>query len=101
VTFGFIVRHDKDLKMSIKSETKEDYEQTILYFVKDGGVIRCNNITVKSVFNAEGGLGKDRYERNKCAAEYLERKYPSIVRRKDRKNGMPEVRLVRLNREEI
>jgi len=98
VTFGFIVRHDKQLTMSIKSETKEDYEQTILYYLKDGGILRFNNITVKTKFNAPGGLGTDRYERNKSAAEYLEKKYPNIDSRKDRKNGMPEIKLVRLKR---
>lgn len=99
VTFGFIVRHDKDLKMSIKAETKEDYEQTILYFLKDGGVIRFNNITVKTKFNAPGGLGTDRFERNKNAAEYLVKKYPDIVTRNDRKDGTPEVKLARLPRQ--
>jgi hypothetical protein len=99
VTFGFIVRHDKDLKMSIKAETKEDYEQTILYFLKDGGVIRFNNVTVKTKFNAPGGLGTDRFERNKNAAEYLVKKYPDIVTRNDRKNGTPEVKLARLPRQ--
>lgn len=99
VTFGFIVRHDKDLKMSIKAETKEDYEQTILYYLKDGGVIRFNNVTVKTKFNAPGGLGTDRFERNKNAAEYLVKKYPDIVTRNDRKDGTPEVKLARLPRQ--
>ena len=31
---------------------------------------------------------------NKEAAEYLEKKYPKYVRRQDRKNGMPEIRLI-------
>ena len=96
VTFGFITRHDKKLRMSKKSETKEDYEQTILYYLKDGGVIRFNNITTKTKFNAPGGLGTDRFERNKNAAEYLTKKYPEIVTRKDRSNGTPEVKLVKL-----
>jgi len=99
VTFGFIVRHNKDLKMSIKAETKEDYEQTILYYLKDGGVIRFNNVTVKTKFNAPGGLGTDRFERNKNAAEYLVKKYPDIVTRNDRKDGTPEVKLARLPRQ--
>ena len=99
VTFGFIVRHDKDIKMSIQSETKEDYEQTILYYLKDGGVIRFNNITVKTNFNAPGGLGQDRFLRNKKAAEYLTRQYPNIVSRNDRKNGTPEVKLKKLPRQ--
>jgi hypothetical protein len=93
VTFGFITRHDKSLNMSKKVEVNEDYEQSILYFLKDGGVIRYNNITTKPKFNAPGGLGQDRFERNKKAAEYLTNKYPDIVSRKDRDDGTPEVRL--------
>jgi hypothetical protein len=97
VTFGFITRHNNKLKMSIKSETKEDYEQTILYFKMDGGVMRFNNITVKTKFNSEGGLGTDRQERNKNAAEYLHKKYPDIITVFQRKNGTHEVKLKRLN----
>ena len=96
VTFGFITRHDKTLKMSINAESKEDYEQTILYYLKDGGVIRYNNITAKTKFNAPGGLGQDRFERNKKAAEYLTNKYPDIVSRNDRDDGTPEVKLAKL-----
>jgi hypothetical protein len=95
VTFGFIVRHNKILEPSVKAETKEDYEQTILYFKMDGGVLRFNNITAKTKFNAPGGLGTDRYERNKNAAEYLEKKYPNIVTVFKRKNGTYEVKLAR------
>jgi hypothetical protein len=95
VTFGFIVRHNKLLQPSVKAETKEDYEQTILYFKMDGGVLRFNNITTKTKFNAPGGLGTDRYERNKTAAEYLEKTYPDIVTIFNRKNGTYEVKLNR------
>jgi hypothetical protein len=98
VTFGFISRHNKSLKPSIKSETKEDYEQTILYFKMDGGVMRFNNITVKTKFNAPGGLGTDRFERNKNASEYLEKKYPDIISVFQRKNGTYEVKLKKLPR---
>lgn len=98
ITYGFITRHDKSLKMSKKIDVKEDYEQTILYYKKDGGVIRYNNITIKTKFNAPGGLEKDRYERNKYAAEYLVKKYPNYLVRNDRKNGTPEVKLLKLPR---
>ena len=94
VTFGFISRHDSTLEPSIKSETKEDYEQTILYYKKDGGVIRFNNVVPKTKFNAPGGLGTDRFERNKHAAEYLVKTYPDLVKRNDRSDGTPEVKLV-------
>lgn len=91
--YGYINRKNKKLYPSIKSEGKEDYHQSILYFLNDGGILRFNNIAFKSNANSTGGLGKDRYEINKNASEFLEKKYPKIVSRKTRKNGMPEIRL--------
>jgi len=96
VTFGFITRHDRRLRPSINAETKEDYEQTILYYKMDGGVLRFNNITVKTKFNAPGGLGTDRYDRNKSAAEYLFKTYPDIITVFQRENGTHEVKLKKL-----
>jgi hypothetical protein len=93
VMHGFISRQDPSLKLSVHSETKEDYEHTILYYQKDGGVVRFNSISIKTKFHADGGLGKDRIEKNRSAAEYLEKTYPEIVSRFSRKNGMPEVKL--------
>jgi len=92
---GYIVRHDPKLEPSILSEGKEDYEQSILYYLKDGGVIRFNNYTIKTKFLAAGGLGKDRFERNKKSAKYLQKKYPKLVTIFHRKNGMTEIRLTR------
>jgi hypothetical protein len=95
--YGFINRHDKGLQPSSSIKEKEDYEQSILYFLKDGGVLRYNNITIKTKFHGEGGLGKveGRFENNKKAAEYLNKKYPDLVSVFHRKNGMSEVRLRR------
>lgn len=90
---GFIVRHDKTLNPSTKSEGKEDYEQSILYYLKDGGVLRFNDIAIKTKFLAKGGLGEDRFERNKLSANYLKKKYPDLVTIFHRKNGMSEIRL--------
>jgi len=92
---GFINRHSKRLEPSVKSEGKEDYEQSILYYKADGGVLRFNEITTKTKFNSEGGLGKDRFEMNRLAAEYLQRTYPDLVTITHRKNGMTEIRLSR------
>lgn len=92
VTFGYINRHNRKLYPSLKSETKEDYEQSILFYKHDGGVLRFNYITPKTKFNSEGGLGKDRAERNKNAAEYLKHKYPDIITIFHRANGMTEVK---------
>jgi hypothetical protein len=98
VLYGYINRHNKKLEPSIHSETKEDYEQSILYYKMDGGVLRFNYITPKTKFNAEGGLGTDRFERNKKAAEYLKKTYPDIITIFYRNNGMTEVKLTKLPR---
>lgn len=90
---GFIVRHDKKLNPSTLAEGKEDYEQSILYFLRDGGVIRYNFITIKTKFLAKGGLGEDRFERNKLSADYLFHKYPTLVTIFHRDNGMTEIRI--------
>lgn len=98
VTYGFINRHDKSLEPSSKIETKEDYELSILYYKKDGGVIRYNGITPKTKFNAEGGVGKDRFERNKVSAAYLKATYPDIISTFHRENGMAEVKFKKMPR---
>jgi hypothetical protein len=77
--YGFIVRHNKELEPRCKE--KEDYELSILYYLKDGGVMRFNNITMKTKFKAKGGLGlkEDRYKANEEATLYLSKKYPQFV----------------------
>jgi hypothetical protein len=95
---GYIVRHDKDLETSVPG-AKEDYEQSILYYRKDGGVVRFNDVGIKTNFLAKGGLGPDRFAIYKKTAAYLVLKYPDIVSIFHRKNGMTEVRLKRMDRE--
>lgn len=95
---GFINRKTNKLEPSVKSEGKEDYEQSILYYKMDGGVVRFNDITIKTKFNAKGGLGEDRFESNKLAAEYLKYKYDDLVTITHRKNGMTEIRLANNHR---
>jgi len=93
--YGFIVRHDKDLIVSNESAQKEDVHLSILMYIKDGKVLRYNNIGFKTKFHAEGGLGvtKDRIKQNKRAAMYLQKTYPQFVSVWTRPNGMYEVRL--------
>jgi len=90
--YGFIVRHSKDLDPKCKE--KEDYEQSILYYLKDGGVLRFNNITMKTKFKAKGGLGliENRYKDNEEAALYLSKTYPQFVSVFKRRN-MFEIKL--------
>jgi hypothetical protein len=94
--FGYIVRHDKDLIPTVNE--KEDYEFTILNYIKDGGVLRYNYIGIKTRFHTnKGGLGgiENRFRVNKEAAEYLNKKYPQYTRIKIRKNNMYEIALRR------
>jgi len=94
--YGFINRPNaKDIRISGNADQKEDIEQSILYYIKDGGVIRYNNVAFKTKFHAPGGLGqtKDRIEANLVAAEYLENKYPQYATMWKRPNGMVEIRL--------
>lgn len=95
--YGFINRHDSSLQPNSSIKEKEDYETSILYYLKDDGVVRYNNVTIKTKFHADGGLGKTegRFEANKQAAAYLAKTYPDLVSVFHRKNGMPEVRLRR------
>jgi hypothetical protein len=77
--YGFIVRHNKELEPICKE--KEDYEQSILYYLKDGGVVRYNFISLKTKYKAKGGLGlvNTRYEANEEASIYLSNTYPQFV----------------------
>mgnify|MGYP001361352097 CR=1 FL=1 len=93
VVHGYINRHDVSLYPNLKSKGKEDYHQTILFFLKDGGVLRYNNVTFKTKFNAPGGLGTNRFKMNDDAAKYLHETYPDLVTRTWRDNGMAEIRL--------
>ena len=95
VLHGYIVRKNKSLNPSINAEGKEDYEQSILYYKRDGGVLRFNDVTAKTKFMAKGGLGEidKRFEMNRKAAEYLHKTYPDLVTIFHRKNGMTEIRL--------
>ena len=94
---GFINRKSADLVP--KAEVKQDYEQSILYFKKDGGVLRFNDVTVKTKFLAPGGLGSDRHAANQRAADYLEKTYPEFITQFKRAtsnkktDGMAEVKL--------
>jgi len=101
VLHGYINRHNNKLLPSIRIESKEDYEQSILFYKMDGGVLRFNNVAAKTKFYSNGGLGSDltdRFKKNQSAAEYLQKTYPDIITIFHRKNGMPEVKVAKLPR---
>lgn len=51
--WGLITRHDKELSVTL--DDKEDFERTLQHYVKDGKVVRLDNITVKSKYYTEDG----------------------------------------------
>ena len=83
--FGFINRHSEDLYLSPNIDGKEDYENTILYYIKDGGVMRFNNIHAKQKFYAPGGLGAIRDSQK--SMDYMLQKYPQYITTKKRRNS--------------
>jgi hypothetical protein len=100
--YGFINRYDRDIIPTLGE--KEDYEISILYYLKDGGVVRYNDICIKTKYqNPNGGLGatKERLEVNEKAAKDLYKRYPEFGSIWHRKNGMAEFRLSRHPRRDI
>ena len=100
--YGFINRKTKTIQPSSTIKEKEDYEQSILYFIKDGGVVRFNDITIKAKKHSPGGLGitDGRLDANRIAAKYLKKTYPGYVNLFYRDNGMTEIRMSRIKRNE-
>ena len=79
--FGIINRHDKDLLLTLNE--KEDYERTLLFFKKDGGVVRFNYIGFKTKNYAVGGMSgnpKIRLDESKKNVKILKQRYPDNVR---------------------
>ena len=60
---------------------KEDYERTIKYFIKDGGVLRFNNISCYTrCYKTPGGIQADRKKHlSEKNANILIKKYPKLV----------------------
>lgn len=78
----------KDIKISLLF--KEDYQRTLLFYKRDGGVLRINNICAKTKMYSVGGIGqkqKDRLEENIKSSKYLLELYPECVRMNRRREG--------------
>lgn len=76
--WGLITRHDSDL--SVQLDDKEDFERTLQHYVKDGKVVRLDDITVKSKYYTEdGGMQVTRTnERILKSAENLIERFPGL-----------------------
>lgn len=95
--WGCIVRHDTQLKITL--DEKEDIERSIKYYIKDGGIVRFNNISIyTSYYKNSGGMGKleDRKEDALKSVNYLVKKYPEYCKiNLNKKSGMPDLKLIR------
>lgn len=95
--WGIINRHDTDLILELNE--KEDIERTIKHYVKDGGVMRFNNVSIETTYyKTPGGMqanGVDRKSEALKSANYLVKKYPKLLSLKlNKKSGMPDVRFL-------
>jgi hypothetical protein len=98
--YGYINRpDDPDLEIQIcKIGSKSDVEKSILYYKKDGIVLRYNRIGVDTKFYASGGLGtfNSRLEQATANAKSLAEFYPEYGKLTLRNNGMAEFPLKKL-----
>ena len=73
---------EKNVKFKhMKDGDKEDYERTIKYYLKDGGVLRFNNISCYTrCYKVAGGIQATRkIEDSNKNATILINKYPQLV----------------------
>lgn len=88
----FIARNHRDLR--ITRTAKEDYERSILYWLRYGHVYRSRRGGVQTKYLAgNGGIpSEDRREREIEGVCYLAETYPTLCRRKD-KGQHPDLEL--------
>ena len=92
--------NNKSIKVSM--DDKEDFERTLKYYKKDGGVIRFENITVISDYYKEkGGMQETRTkERVLESAQKLVNHYPELCKLYlGKKSGYAEVKLKDIHKE--
>ena len=97
----FLIGYLTGVKNNKKAEIrtigdKEDYERTIKYYLKDGGVLRYNNICCNTkCYKEPGGIQATRKKEDSLRnAMKLMKDYPNLVRiNNSRKSGFAEIRL--------
>jgi len=93
--FGYINR-----KILITVSQKQDYQLSVLNYIKDKKVIRYNYISLKSnYYKTKGGLQEagNRLQIQEESVAYLLKEYPEyFALKKSFKSGFPELRLKRV-----
>ena len=82
-------------KILVNTDDKEDFERTLQYYVRDGGVIRYNYISFKTnYYTNKGGMQKNRSIKTiQEGAEYIIQEYPELAEIVEKKNGRYEIKL--------
>jgi hypothetical protein len=79
----------------LETNYSEDFENCILYYIRDGGIVKQNYIAGKTNNYADGGCNGDgrNIESEKNDKEFLIKKYPKYCSLFQRKNGRWDLRL--------
>jgi len=96
--YGWVNRHeDKAYVLNERYHTKEDYERTIKYYMKDGGIIRFNYLAPKTkIYTEKGGIQEYRTpDSEQLSADYMLKKYPMFCKINNaRKGKFAQIRLI-------
>ena len=94
---GFMTGVINNRKAELRTiDDKEDYERSIKYYLKDGGVLRFNNVTCRTnCYKEPGGMQVERTKKRiHDSAVYLTKQYPNLCTlNTGKKSGYTEVRL--------
>ena len=79
----------------LETNYAEDFENCILYYLRDGKILKNNWVAGKPKNYASGGCSGDgrNLDTEKADKEYLANKYPELTRLFTRKNGVTDLRL--------
>ena len=94
--FGF--NNYKDVKTV--DDCREDYERSILWYKRDGGIIRFNEVVVDAdTYTGKGGLAEQRtVEKMEKSCKYMLDTYPDYIATKKCKSKYPEIRIKRISK---
>jgi hypothetical protein len=82
------VMNRKDIVLTLTY--KDDYERTLKYYKRDGGVVRLNFVCAKTKMYQAGGLGlkqKERLDQNMKSAKSIIELFPGLARMNKRREG--------------